>query len=269
MKPVALQCVIGGSCNFRTMELEFAQAFQLLELHMKYLHTLRTSDERVDVSNHEENPVEDEAEPVVEKLQSDSADVTSVRDDRSIEIQKSETRNQDPNPVDTSQFNFSDVTLARNDSGQEEEHPVENHHPCGSCGRSSHSSHRSSRRKFCSAWNKLCYSCNKRGHLQNVCKTTFAEHVDEFEAVKEECIKDLSFGEIAGLAYGMSQISKEVQRKTTLKVPHMLYEELKWITAHPPPPPYIKLQVRVDTKAFQSHNFKPPSPYIDLQKCQY
>ena len=59
MKPVALQCVIGGSCNFRTMELEFAQAFQLLELHMKYLHTLRTSDERVDTSNHEENPVED------------------------------------------------------------------------------------------------------------------------------------------------------------------------------------------------------------------
>ena len=274
MKPVALQCVIGGSCKFWTIKLEFAQAFQLLELHMKYLHTPKVIDERVDDNNANEEeedfeiaqPVDDietraHDEEVIEELQSDFADVTSVRDDRSIEIQKSETRNQDPNPVDTSQFNFSDVTLARNDSGQEEEHPVENHHPCGSCGRSSHSSHRASRRKFCSAWNKFCYSCNKRGHLQNVCKTTFAEHVDEFEAVKEEYTKDLSFGEIAGLAYGMSQISKEVQRRTTLKVPHMLYEELKWITAHPPPPPYIKLQVRVDTKAFQHHNFKPPSPY--------
>ena len=86
------------------------------------------------------------------------------------------------------------------------------------------------------------------------------EPVDEFDVIKED-VNDLSFGEIAGLVFGMSQITKEVQRKTNLKVPHMLYDELRWITSHPPPQPYIKLQVRVDTKAFQYHNFKPPSPY--------
>ena len=41
----------------------------------------------------------------------------------------------------------------------------------------------------------------------------------------------------------------------------MLYDELKWATSHPPPQPFIKLQVRVDTKAFKNHNLKPPSAY--------
>ena len=169
MKPVALHCVIGGFCKFKTIKLEFAQAFQLLELHMKYLHTLRTSDERVDISNHEENPVEDtfeieqiddgtetrpsdmevsdEAEPVVEILQSDSADVTSVRDDRDVKYQGPKRKNHDSNPVDAFQDNFADVTLVPDDRDVVE-HPVGNHHPCGGCGETSHSSHRSSRRKL-------------------------------------------------------------------------------------------------------------------------
>ena len=106
MEPVALQCVMGESCKFKTMRLEFAKAFQLLELHMKYLHTFKASDERIDITNHDENPeedtfeieqqvddtegrqndieVSDRTDPVVEKLQSDSADVTSVRDDREV-----------------------------------------------------------------------------------------------------------------------------------------------------------------------------------------
>ena len=245
MKPVALQCVIGGSCNFRTMELEFAQALQLLELHLKYLHTLRTSDEKVDISNHEENPVEDtfeidgtetipsdmevsdEAAPVVEKLQSDSADVTSVRDDRDVKYQGPKRKNHDSNPVDAFQDNFADVTLVPDDRDGVE-HPVGNHHPCGGCGGTSHSSHRSSRRKFCPGWNTFCQLCNKRGHLKNVCKTTMEEPSDEFEAIEEEDNNDLTFGEIAGLVYGMSQISKEAQRMNKVKVPHMLYDQLKW-----------------------------------------
>ena len=50
------------------------------------------------------------------------------------------------------------------------------------------------------------------------------EPLDEFEAIKEEDNNNLTFGEIAGLVYGMSQISKEAQRMNKLKVPHMLYD---------------------------------------------
>ena len=246
MKPVALQCVIGGSCQFRTMNLEFGKAFQLLDLHMKYLHTLKANDERVDKSEHDkkteednfvvEQPVDDtefsskvcvETDPVVEKFQFDSADVTSVRDDRSVENRGLRKRNHERNPVDASQANFADVTLASDDR-EEVKHPFEDHHSCNCCGGNSHSSHRASRRKFCPAWNNLCELCNKRGHLQNICKTTIEEHLDEFEEIKDDDNIDLTFGEIAGLVYGMSQISKEAQRMNKLKVPHMLYDQLKW-----------------------------------------
>ena len=92
---------------------------------MKYVHTTKVSDEEAHTSKHDDD-LEDsykieelfndtetrsndevgdnELAPVVEKLQSDFADVTLVRDDRD---------------------------------------PVENHKPCTSCGRKTHSSHRS------------------------------------------------------------------------------------------------------------------------------
>ena len=107
MKPVALHCVIGGFCKFKTIKLEFAQAFQLLELHMKYLHSPKAIDERDDIPNHDEDleveednfeieqlfeetvakPSDTEGvpniDPVVEEIQSKFADVTSVRNDQS------------------------------------------------------------------------------------------------------------------------------------------------------------------------------------------
>ena len=218
MEPVALQCVMGESCNFKTMRLEFAQAFQLLELHMKYLHTYKASDGRIDITNHDENleehifeieqqvgdtetrpsemEVSDGTDPVVEKLQSDSADVTSVRDDRKVK------RIHYSNPVDDVQGNFANVTLVPDDR-EEAKDPVGNHHSCGSCGGTSHSSHRSSRRKFCPGWDTFCKLCNKRGHLQRVCKTSMEKQFDEFEDVIEEEKVDLTFGEIAGLVYGV------------------------------------------------------------------
>ena len=206
MEPVALQCVMGESCKFKTMRLEFAQAFQLLELHMKYLHTFKASDEKIDITNHDENTEEDNFEieqqvvdteartssievsdrtdPVVEELQSDSVDVTSVRDDREVR------RIHFSNPVDNVQGNFADVTLVPDDRDEVKD-PVGSHHPCGGCGGTSHSSHRSSRRKSCPGWNQFCKLCNKRGHLQKVCKTSMDEHSDEFEVIKEEEKVDL------------------------------------------------------------------------------
>ena len=284
MKPVALKCVLGGPCRYKTCKLEFSQAFQLLELHMKYLHTPKVSDEKVDISKHDDDSEEDNYEfgelfndtetsledevdvngtdQVDKELQSNFANVTSVRDDRSPENQSFERRIHQPDPVDVVQTDLAEVTLARDDREEVELHLVGNHEPCGSCGRKSHSSHRSSRRRLCSAWNKSCYSCNKRGHFQKFCKTTFEEHVDEFEAFEEkDNHEQMNFGEIAGLVYSMSEISKQVQSMNKLTVPHMLYDEVKWINSQPPTPPYIKLQVRVDTKDFLENNFKPPSAY--------
>ena len=160
-----------------------------------------------------------------------------MRDDQSSGNQSLKTRNHNLHPVDVHPSNFADVTLVRDDRDA-----VENHEACTSCGRKTHSSHRPSRRKFCSAWNKFCRLCNKRGHFQRVCKVTIEEDIDEFEEIKKDD-DELSFGEIAALRYCISQISKQVQRMNRVKVPHMLYDELKWIISQPPAQPYIRLQV--------------------------
>ena len=74
-------------------------------------------------------------------------------------------------------------------------------------------------------------------------------------------LNSISLGEVAGLMYCVARVNREVNKVNRLKVPHMLYEELKWTISHPPPQPFIKLQVRVDTKSFKEQNFKPPSAY--------
>ena len=191
MKPVALECVLGGPCRYKTCKLEFAQAFQLLELHMKYLHTPKVSDEKVDLSKHDDDLEEDNYEfgelfndtetrlederdindPVDEELQSDFADVTLVRDDHSPENQSSERGIHNSDPVDEElQSNFADVTSVRDDRDEEDLHPVGNHHPCGSCGRKSHPSHRSSRRRLCPAWNQLAIPATKEATFRRFAK---------------------------------------------------------------------------------------------------
>ena len=74
-------------------------------------------------------------------------------------------------------------------------------------------------------------------------------------------VQYVGFGEIAALKYCVEKISKDIDGLNKLKVPHMLHEELGWIKSHPPPQPYIKLNVRVDTKAYQQNKYKPPSAY--------
>ena len=124
MKPVALECVLGGPCKFKTVKLEFAQAFQLLELHMKYVHTPIVSNEEVNTSKHDDD-LEDsyEIEELIGEKETSSND--EVDDNYAA-------------PVEKLQSDFADVTLVRNDRD-----PVENHKPCTSCGRKTHSSHRS------------------------------------------------------------------------------------------------------------------------------
>ena len=156
MKPVALECVLGGPCRYKTCKLEFAQAFQLLKLHMKYLHTPKVSDEKVDLSKHDDDSEEDNYE--FGELFHD----TETRLEDEIDIN---------DPVDEElQSNFADVTLVRDDRDEEDLHPVGNHHPCGSCGRKSHPSHRSSRRRLCPAWNQLAIPATKEATFRRFAK---------------------------------------------------------------------------------------------------
>ena len=124
MKPIALECVLGGPCKFKTIKLEFAKAFQLLELHMKYVHTPIVSNEEVNTSNHDDD-LDDSYE--IEELMGDKETCSN-----------NEVDDNDAAPVEKLQSDFADVTLVRNDRD-----PVENHKPCTSCGRKTHSSHRS------------------------------------------------------------------------------------------------------------------------------
>ena len=88
MKPVALECVIGGSCNFKTIELEFAQAFQLLELHMKYLHSPTANRDGDKISNHDDDPEEDnfESEHLKEERELEVSDTICQWSSKRVEI---------------------------------------------------------------------------------------------------------------------------------------------------------------------------------------
>ena len=41
---------------------------------------------------------------------------------------------------------------------------------CSNCGKSGHSSQREEREKHCPAWDRICKSCNRKGHFQSVCR---------------------------------------------------------------------------------------------------
>ena len=72
---------------------------------------------------------------------------------------------------------------------------------------------------------------------------------------------DLCLGEIAALRYCMEKVSKEVQQINKVKIPHMLYEQLRWIVSRPQPPPDTRVSVRVDTQSYRDQNIRPPSAF--------
>ena len=46
-----------------------------------------------------------------------------------------------------------------------------------------------------------------------------------------------------------------------VKVPHLIYEQMEWAARSFKPQPFIKLDVRVDTKSYRDQNIRPPSAY--------
>ena len=156
---------------------------------------------------------------------------------------------------------------------------------CGHCNRTGHSSSQADREKFCPAYNKNCGNCDKKGHFRVVCKSksrqlkkksvrevsegsssadldcTFANPYLQLQNNQSAEINSISFGELAALRYSMGKISREMQLINKVKVPHMLFDQLKWVTSHPPAAPFIRLKVEVDTKAYRFNSIKPPSAY--------
>ena len=61
--------------------------------------------------------------------------------------------------------------------------------------------------------------------------------------------------------YCVSKVARELQSIGRVKVPHMLFDNLRWVKSRPPKQPHIKLTVRVDTRSYRDNDIRPPSAY--------
>ena len=71
-------------------------------------------------------------------------------------------------------------------------------------------------------------------------------------------VDSLSFGALAGMMLTMASVNKAVVESEKVKVPHMLYEQLRWVKKSPPRHPTCTLSVTVSVKGYQDNNFTPP-----------
>ena len=157
------------------------------------------------------------------------------------------------------------------------------HKRCNCCGRLGHNSDRLSREKECPAYGKKCLRCGKQDHFKMVCKSKSMPKKTEVTEVSREDAADvetittmdagaltitsgasdsgLALGEAAGLLYCMGKIDREVSAIGKQKVPHMLYEQLKWVIKSPPTHPTCSLSVSVSSSGYKANGLKPPSAY--------
>ena len=158
---------------------------------------------------------------------------------------------------------------------------VSTHRPCKFCGRSGHGSDRPTREKFCPAFGKICHNCGKTDHFGKVClskklgKHDIKEITDEasnskistyteadlFQISDSKLTDKLDLGSVAGLLYSINKVSKEIQAMGKIKVPHMLHEQLNWVTRSPPEHPTCMLTVETSPDSYRSNGFTPPSAY--------
>ena len=138
---------------------------------------------------------------------------------------------------------------------------------CKNCNRSGHGSHPKDREKFCPAWGKLCDGCGKEGHYKVCCnsggkagKRQSTSNEVAAEGVENNLVgvDSLSFGALAGVMLTMASVNKAMVESEKVKVPHMLYEQLRWVKKSPPRHPTCTLSVTVSVKGYQDNNFTPP-----------
>ena len=128
---------------------------------------------------------------------------------------------------------------------------------CRNCNRVGHGSSPAERERACPAWGKKCDSCGKEGHFKVCCRsgkqqptTSTNNEVTEAEA--------MSVGALAGIMSTMASVRKAINEANGFKVPHMLYDQLRWIKNNPPSHPTISLSVTVSVNGYQENNLRPP-----------
>ena len=68
----------------------------------------------------------------------------------------------------------------------------------------------------------------------------------------------ISVGAYAGLMLTMGVISRQVEEANRVKVPHMLYDQLKWAKQAPQKHPTCSLTITVSVRGYQNNGYKPP-----------
>ena len=195
-----LPCLLGDdSCQFVTIQLEFSQAKEILEMHMKLVHPVADW-RKFECENCEKvNATKD----IIEDGNNDKTSCNVLNETICEEVEISHDKSD---PVDgikvakaseaaaeedeaLQRVDIGDVTLVSDDRDKVDKHPVEDFDDdleaeyveelfrpvgkqvtCRYCGSYEHSSKRYIRRRSCPAWNRNCSSCHKRGHSSNVCR---------------------------------------------------------------------------------------------------
>ena len=97
------------------------------------------------------------------------------------------------------------------------------------------------------------------GHFKRQCLSKKHKQSGGSSEVTEEVeTKSISAGEMAGLFQVMATVSKQLKANSSIKVPHMLYDQLKWVKQSPPSHPVLKLEASVSTTGYHQVGARPP-----------
>ena len=142
---------------------------------------------------------------------------------------------------------------------------------CSHCGNTDHGSGKEQREKSCPAFNLNCGKCGNQGHFKRKCKSTGKKQKNKAGAGKvdgEEAVDGGQAGaihastlHIMAIKEGVKQVAKKLDEaaKNEVRIPHMLYHQIKgWVKEPPPPQPNLKLEVSTSVSGYQAVFLKPP-----------
>ena len=97
---------------------------------------------------------------------------------------------------------------------------------CRNCNRTGHTSHPAEMEASCPESAKNCDCCRKEGHFKACCESWKRQCTTNNEVAEGEA---MSLVALAGIMMKMADVNMAVARYSGYKVPHMLYDQLKWI----------------------------------------
>ena len=143
------------------------------------------------------------------------------------------------------------VNVVKDDAGGGE------HGRCSYCGRRGHGSGRQERENKCPAYNQTCNKCGRKGHFRAVCRNK-KQQGSANEVQDENQGDNNQVDAVVGEASIMSMCASVKACSSLPPVPHMLYEQVKWMKKPPPGHPMIMLEVTVSAKSYSETGFTPP-----------